>query len=145
MSGPRARIHDDALSSAMAGGYAGTATAGAVPLVQPARLELALLDPQLRRDLGIVSAHLLDEPLSVGAPIEKRKGRSPGPSFAEVSGSQHSAGGECWTDSVSLNPGVGVAAATPTRLRLWTNGMEGEAVELPLHLPASVSRPRLAC
>ena len=34
-------------------------------LVQPARLELPLLDPQLRRDLGIVSAHLLNEPLGV--------------------------------------------------------------------------------
>ena len=39
-------------------------------LAQPARLELALLDPQLRRDLGIVAAHLLDEPLSVLAADE---------------------------------------------------------------------------
>ena len=34
-----------------------------VRLVEPARLELPLLDPELRRDLGIVSAHLRDEPL----------------------------------------------------------------------------------
>ena len=38
---------------------------GHVRLVQPARLELALLDPQLRRHLVIVAAHLLDEPLGV--------------------------------------------------------------------------------
>ena len=39
-------------------------------LVQPARLKLALLDPQLRRDPRIVAAHLLDEPLRVLAPDE---------------------------------------------------------------------------
>lgn len=32
-------------------------------LVQPAGLELPLLNPQLRRDLRIVTAHRLDEPL----------------------------------------------------------------------------------
>jgi len=38
--------------------------------VQPARIQLALLDPELRRDLGIVTAHLLDEPLGVLAADE---------------------------------------------------------------------------
>ena len=33
-------------------------------------LEFALLDPDLRRDLGIVAAHLLDEPLGVLATNE---------------------------------------------------------------------------
>ena len=33
--------------------------------VQPACLQLPLLDPQLRRNLGIVTAHLLDKPLGV--------------------------------------------------------------------------------
>jgi hypothetical protein len=32
---------------------------------RPARLELALLDPQVARDLGIVAANLLDEALGV--------------------------------------------------------------------------------
>ena len=41
-----------------------------MPLVQPARLELALLDPQLSRHVGIVAAHLLDEPLGVLAADE---------------------------------------------------------------------------
>ena len=40
------------------------------PLVQPARLELALLDPQLRRDLRVVAPHLLDEVLCVLAADE---------------------------------------------------------------------------
>ena len=40
------------------------------PLVQRTRLELPLLDPQFRRDLGIVAAHLLDEALRVLAPDE---------------------------------------------------------------------------
>ena len=44
--------------------------AGSSYLVQPARLELALLDPELRRDLRIVAAHLLDEALGVLAPDE---------------------------------------------------------------------------
>ena len=39
-------------------------------LVQPARLELALLDPQLRRHLRIVAAHLLDELLRILATDE---------------------------------------------------------------------------
>ena len=39
-------------------------------LVQPARLEVALLDPQLRRNLGIVAAHLPDEALGVFAADE---------------------------------------------------------------------------
>ena len=39
-------------------------------VVQPARLELLLLDPQLRRHLGLVAPHLLDEPLGVLAPDE---------------------------------------------------------------------------
>lgn len=35
-------------------------------LVQPAAVQLALLNPpQLRRDLWIVAAHLLDEPLGI--------------------------------------------------------------------------------
>ena len=41
------------------------------PLVQPARLELSLLDPQLRRELGIVAAYLLDEALGVLAADER--------------------------------------------------------------------------
>ena len=40
-------------------------------LVQPARLELALLDPQVARELGIVAANLLDEALCVLAPDER--------------------------------------------------------------------------
>ena len=32
--------------------------------VQPARLELALLDPQVARELGIVAPHVLDETLA---------------------------------------------------------------------------------
>jgi hypothetical protein len=32
-------------------------------LVVPSRLQLALLDPELRRDLRIVAPHLLDEAL----------------------------------------------------------------------------------
>jgi hypothetical protein len=39
-------------------------------LVQRAGLELPLLDPELRRELGLVTAHLLDEPLGVLAPDE---------------------------------------------------------------------------
>jgi hypothetical protein len=39
-------------------------------LVQPTRIDLALLDPQLRGDLWIVATHLLDEPHSVLAPDE---------------------------------------------------------------------------
>jgi hypothetical protein len=35
--------------------------------VQPTRLELALLDPQVARKLGIVAANHLDEPLGVVA------------------------------------------------------------------------------
>jgi hypothetical protein len=34
------------------------------------RLEFSLLDPQLRRDLGIVATHFLDEPLRVLEPDE---------------------------------------------------------------------------
>jgi hypothetical protein len=34
-------------------------------LVQPTGLELPLLNPQLRRDLGIVATHVRDEPLRV--------------------------------------------------------------------------------
>ena len=34
------------------------------------RFEIALLDPQLRRHLGIVATHLLDEPLRILAPDE---------------------------------------------------------------------------
>jgi len=38
--------------------------------VPVARLEFALLDPELRRHLGIVAAHLLDEALGVpGQPL----------------------------------------------------------------------------
>ena len=37
---------------------------------ESSRLELPLLDPQLLRNLGIVTAHLLDEPLGVLAPDE---------------------------------------------------------------------------
>ena len=33
--------------------------------VRPARIKLALLDPQMTRELGIVAAHLFDEPLGV--------------------------------------------------------------------------------
>ena len=39
-------------------------------LVQPARVKLPLFDPELRRDLGIVAAHLFDEPLGVLASDE---------------------------------------------------------------------------
>ena len=39
-------------------------------LVQPAPLQLALLDPQVAREVGIVAANLLDEPLCVLAPDE---------------------------------------------------------------------------
>ena len=42
----------------------------ACSLVQPARLELALLDPQIGRKLGIVAANVLDEPLRVLRPDE---------------------------------------------------------------------------
>jgi hypothetical protein len=41
-----------------------------VELVQPARLKLALLDPQVSRKVGIVAAHLLDEALRVFAAHE---------------------------------------------------------------------------
>jgi len=34
-------------------------------LVQPSHLQLPLLDPQVARELGVVAANLLDEPLSV--------------------------------------------------------------------------------
>jgi hypothetical protein len=34
-------------------------------LVQPARPELRLLDPQVTRELGVVAAHLLDEVVGV--------------------------------------------------------------------------------
>ena len=40
------------------------------PLVQPARLELSLLDPQLPRKLWLVAAYLLDELPGVPAPDE---------------------------------------------------------------------------
>ena len=40
-------------------------------LVRPARLKLALLNPQALRKVGIVAAHLLDEPLRVLAPDER--------------------------------------------------------------------------
>src|SRR4249919_2176860 len=39
-------------------------------LVQPARLQLALLDPQVACELGIVAAHLLDEAFGVLAADE---------------------------------------------------------------------------
>ena len=39
-------------------------------MVPPSRLELPLVDPELRRHLGIVSEHLLDEPLGVLAAHE---------------------------------------------------------------------------
>jgi hypothetical protein len=49
-----------------------TATVGPpAPRVQPARLELPLLDPQLRRHLRLVAAHLPDEPLGVLAADER--------------------------------------------------------------------------
>jgi hypothetical protein len=37
----------------------------------PARLKLPLLDPQLRRELGIVAAYLLDDALGLLAPDER--------------------------------------------------------------------------
>lgn len=40
-------------------------------LVPPACLELPLLDPQVRRELRIVAAHLLDESLGVLATDER--------------------------------------------------------------------------
>jgi hypothetical protein len=43
-------------------------------LVQPARLELALVDPQVRRELGIVATHLIDETLGVLAAAERLDG-----------------------------------------------------------------------
>jgi len=45
--------------------------------VQPARLELALPDPQVARELGIVAAHFLDESLSVFAPDEPPRASHP--------------------------------------------------------------------
>ena len=44
-----------------------------LPLVRPACLQLPLLDPQLRRDLGIVAANLLDEALCILASDEDLK------------------------------------------------------------------------
>jgi hypothetical protein len=44
--------------------------------VQPYRLELALLDPQVARERWIVAAHLVDEPLCVLAPDERLDGVS---------------------------------------------------------------------
>jgi hypothetical protein len=38
---------------------------GGTRLVQPARLHLRLLDPQVAREFGIVAAYLLDEALSL--------------------------------------------------------------------------------
>jgi hypothetical protein len=38
--------------------------------VQPARLQLPLLDPQVARELGIISAYLLDEALGILAAKE---------------------------------------------------------------------------
>jgi hypothetical protein len=43
-------------------------------LVQPARLELPLLDPQVAGELGLVVSHLLDEPLRVLAADERLDG-----------------------------------------------------------------------
>ncbi len=43
-------------------------------LVPPARLELALLDPQVARELGIVDPNLLDEALGVLAADERVDG-----------------------------------------------------------------------
>ena len=43
-------------------------------LVQPARLELSLLDPQVLRELGIVITHLFDEALGVLAADERLDG-----------------------------------------------------------------------
>ena len=48
----------------------GSSASGPGALVPPARLELALLDPQLRRELRLVASHLLDEALGVLAPDE---------------------------------------------------------------------------
>ncbi len=39
-------------------------------LVQPARLELALLDPQVARELGIVAAHLLELHRTEASPVD---------------------------------------------------------------------------
>ena len=39
-------------------------------LVQPARIELPLLDPEFGRDLGIISTNLLDDALASLAPHE---------------------------------------------------------------------------
>ena len=39
-----------------------------------ARLQLPLLDPELRRHLGIVASHLLDEPLGVLSADEHLEG-----------------------------------------------------------------------
>jgi hypothetical protein len=41
-----------------------------VSLVQPACLQFPLLDPELVRDLAIITPNLLDEPLRVLAPDE---------------------------------------------------------------------------
>jgi hypothetical protein len=41
---------------------------GVRELVQPARLELPLLDPQVAHELGMDAAHLLDEALRILAP-----------------------------------------------------------------------------
>jgi hypothetical protein len=43
-------------------------------LAQPARLQLALLDPQVARDRRIVAAHLLDAALGVLAADERLDG-----------------------------------------------------------------------
>jgi hypothetical protein len=48
----------------------GTAVAYDRELVQPARLPLALLDPQVTREVGIVAGHLLDQALRVPAADE---------------------------------------------------------------------------
>jgi len=45
-----------------------------VASVQPARLKLALLDPQLRREVGVVATSLLDEALRVLTQAEDLEG-----------------------------------------------------------------------
>ena len=48
----------------------GSRDASSLLLVQPTRLELSLLNPQLHRHLGLVAAHLRDEQLRVLAADE---------------------------------------------------------------------------
>ena len=54
---------------------------------QPACLSFSLLDPYVARELGIVAAHLLDEPLDVLA-SDKRLKRIPEREWARLDSNQ---------------------------------------------------------